>query len=246
MSNLSNEVVLISGANRGIGRAFVEGALARGASKVYAAVRRLEEGQKLASELGAKVVPILFDLEKPESIVQAASQASDTTFVIHNAGVLEPSTALGPQAITSLEKQIEVNVTGLIRVAQAFAPVLKKNGGGKLVQLNSVVSIKNFASVATYSASKAAAYAITQSLREELLPQGTEVYSVHPGPIATDMAKQAGMHEMGVPPVVVADALYEAVEKKEFHVFPDPMAADFWKAYQSYAKAVVEPLPVQA
>lgn len=128
----------------------------------------------------------------------------------------------------------------MIRVAEAFAPVLKANGGGALVQLNSVVSIKTFPAFATYSASKAASYAITQALRESLAEQGTEVVSVHPGPIATDMAKSVGLEETAEPPSLVANAIFDALENKTFHVFPDSMAKQLWAGYQNYAENVIE------
>ena len=240
MSFIQNAVVLITGANRGIGRSLVEGALQRGARKVYAAVRRPESAQELVQQFGFKVVPLRLDLEVPSSIEEAARLAQDTQVVVHNAGIAEMGGVLDPTAVQQLEHQMLVNASGLIRVAQAFAPVLKAQGGGTLAQLNSVASIKTFAAGATYSASKAAAYAITQALREELAAQGTHVVSVHPGPIATDMARQAGFFEQAEPASVVGDALFEAIEQKRFHVFPDSFARSFWQGYESYARSVVE------
>lgn len=235
---MSQSIVLVTGANRGIGKAIVAEALQRGAARVYAAVRTLDHS--LVEELGERVVPLHLDLEDPHSIARAARIASDVQIVIHNAGVLEKARPLSNNAISSLEFQIKVNVAGLLHVAQAFAPVLKANGGGSLVQLNSVASVKSFVEAATYSASKAASYSITQALREELATQGTQVISVHPGPIATDMARQAGIVEGAEPPSVVARAIFEAIEKGDFHVFPDSVARQFWGGYQSYAQTVVE------
>lgn len=240
MSSIQNSVVLVTGANRGIGKALVEGALQRGARKVYAAVRRPETARELVDAFGSKVVPLRLDLEAPESIEEAARLAQDVQVLIHNAGIAEMGGALEAGAVAQLEHQILVNVSGLIRVAQAFAPVLKSQGGGTLAQLNSVVSIKAFGAAATYSASKAAAYAITQALREELAAQGTLVVSVHPGPIATDMARQAGFFDQAEPASVVVDALFEAVENQQFHVFPDSFAGQIGQAYQSFAQSVVE------
>jgi NAD(P)-dependent dehydrogenase (short-subunit alcohol dehydrogenase family) len=240
--SLQNQVLLVTGANRGIGKAIVAGAIQRGATKVYAAVRSLDSGAALVEEFGPRVVTIHFDLESPPSILEAARAASDVNAVIHNAGVFHGAGALAENAVATLESQINVNASGLLRVAQAFAPVLKANGGGSLVQLNSVASIKSFAQGATYAASKAASYILTQSLREELAKQGTHVVSVHPGPIATDMAREGGMYEQGESPSVVADAIFVALEEKTFHVFPDSLAQQFWLAYSSYAQAFVEPL----
>jgi short-subunit dehydrogenase len=108
------------------------------------------------------------------------------------------------------------------------------------VQLNSVASLKNFADFATYCASKAAAYSITQALREELASQNTLVVSVHPGPIKTDMASDAGLAEMADPPEVVSEAIVAALEAGTFHVFPDTMARQFGEAYASFAENIIE------
>jgi NAD(P)-dependent dehydrogenase (short-subunit alcohol dehydrogenase family) len=145
-----------------------------------------------------------------------------------------------------MQFEFDVNVYGLLHMAQAFAPVLKKNGGGAFVQLNSVASIKAFADVGTYSASKAAAYSLTQSLRDVLAQQGTIVVSVHPGPIATDMADQAGLTKVAQPASVVADAVLAAIDNGDFHVFPDDIAKQIGGAYDSFAKNVVEAQAVEA
>ncbi|MGB3614935.1 MAG: SDR family NAD(P)-dependent oxidoreductase, partial [Elainellaceae cyanobacterium] len=118
--------------------------------------------------------------------------------------------------------------------------VLKANGGGVFAQLNSVVSMKTFSNFATYSASKAAAYSITQALRELLADQGTIVLSVHPGPIATDMGDEAGLTEIAEPPTLVADGIIAALKAGNFHVFPDSMAKQIGGAYASFATNVVE------
>lgn len=241
MSQLKDEIVLVTGANRGIGRAILAEAIRRGSNKVYAAVREVESAEPLRREFGEKVVPLPLDLSRPETVKDAAAVAQDVTLVINNAGALAMTTALDDDAIASLESLIDINASGLLRVAQAFAPVLEKNGGGTLVQVNSVVSVKAYGESMAYSASKAASYSITQSLREQLASRGTKVISVHPGPIATDMANQAGIGQDAEPPSVVAEALFEAWAKGEFHVFPDSMAKSVWSQYEPYAKAVIEP-----
>jgi len=232
-------VALVTGANRGIGKAIVEGLIAAGASKVYAAVRKPDSARPLVDQHGDTVVPVELDLAKPETITAAAETASDVELVVNNAGILNKADALDPGAFDAFAEEVEINCFGLLRVAQAFAPVLQANGGGAFAQLNSVASIKNF-DFSTYSASKAAAYMFTQSLRDKLGPKGTLVVSVHPGPIGTDMAESAGLSDIADPPSVVADALIDALKAGEFHCFPDSMAKDFWQAYEGYAKAMVE------
>ncbi len=233
-------VALVTGANRGIGKAIVESLIEHGADKVYAAVRSLENADSLVETLGDKIVPVRIDLTQPETIIAAARQCRDVNFLVNNAGVLSISTPLSENAIESLQGEFDVNVFGLIRIAQAFAPVLKENGGGVFVQLNSVASLKSFTDFATYSASKAAAYSITQSLRELLAAQGTRVLSVHPGPIATDMGEEAGLSEIAEPVEVVPDAIIDSLATDLFHIFPDSLARKVGIVYQTFARDIIE------
>ena len=244
--DINNKVALVTGANRGIGKTLVEALVRAGASKVYAAVRNIESASPLIQDFGDKVVPISIDLSNPETIKEAAEVAADSQIIINNAGVLKTAGPLDESAASNMKFEFDVNVYGLLHMAQAFAPVLKKNGGGAFVQLNSVATIKAFANVGTYSASKAAAYSLTQSLRDDLAKQGTIVVSVHPGPIATDMADQAGLTEVAQPASVVADAVLAAIVNGDFHVFPDDIAKQIGGAYDSFAKNVVEAQAVEA
>lgn len=240
MNSVENSVVLVTGANRGIGKSIVETMIKAGAAKVYAAARDVDALAPLVDRYGDKVTPINIDLNNPDSITKAASVAADVEIVVNNAGILRTSDPLAVDAIAAMQEEVEVNVYGLMRVAQAFAPVLKQNGGGVLVQLNSVASLKNFAAFATYSASKAASYSITQGIRDMLSEQGTQVISVHPGPIATDMANNAGMGDIAEPAELVPQVIIEAIKNGAFHAYPDTMAKQIGDAYQSFASSVVE------
>lgn len=199
-----------------------------------------ERHDALTAEHGDRIVPLRIDLNDPVSITTAAENATDVEIVINNAGMLNVANPLATNAVAAMQEEMEVNVYGLMRMAQAFAPVLSENGGGALVQMNSVASMKNFADFATYSASKAASYSITQGLRDTLEAQGTRVLSVHPGPIATDMADNAGLGEIAEPAELVPQAIIAAIESGEFHVFPDTMARQVGAAYQEFARNVVE------
>lgn len=238
--HVEGKVALVTGANRGIGRAIVELLVAHGASKVYAAVRKPDSVADLVQAHGKKIEPVLIDLEKPETIAAAAKQARDVELVVNNAGAYRPGVPLDDDAVESLDYHMNVNCVGLVRMAQAFAPVLKANGGGALVQLNSIVSLKCFAESAAYCASKAASYSITLALRDQLAEQGTAVVSVFPGPIATHMAADAGLEDIAEPPSVVGEAIVDALAAGEFRAFPDSIAKSYGAAYRSFATEIVD------
>ncbi|MGB5211362.1 MAG: SDR family oxidoreductase [Gammaproteobacteria bacterium] len=240
MDSVKDRVVLITGANRGIGKSIVEEFLRAGARKIYAAARNPASLDALTTAHGDRVAPLRIDLNDPASITAAAQEATDVEIVVNNAGILSIANPLASSAVAVMQEEMEVNVYGLMRMAQAFAPVLKANGGGALVQLNSVASLKNFADFATYCASKAAAYSITQGLRDVLKQQGTRVLSVHPGPIATDMADNAGLTELAEPAALVPQAIMSALKSGEFHVFPDTMAKQIGAAYKDFASNIVD------
>lgn len=253
---VQDKVILVTGANRGIGKAFVEGFLAHGAKKVYAAVRNVESATTAFPEAcqRSKVIPLAMDLSKPETIHAAAKIATDVDIVINNAGIISHTGPLdGDTTVERLQHEMTVNVYGFIAVAQAFAPLLEqRNGCGILVQLNSVASLRcGVSTVATYSASKAASFSITQALRQELKSKGVHVVSVHPGPIATEMLASAlkEFQDMAEPPSNVADRLIDALINRDedsdkpnpaFLVYPDEKSSHLGTAYESFAKKVLE------
>ncbi len=238
--DVDGKIALVTGANRGIGRAIVESLLKHGAAKVYAAVRNTASVAPLAEKYGDRVVAVPVDMQRPDTIAALADSCQDAEIVINNAGVLRVSPPLGENTIEDFEYELQVNVFGLLHMARAFAPVLKANGGGAFVQLNSVASMKCFEGFATYSASKAAAYSLTLALRQQLGEQGTQVLSVHPGPIDTDMADSAGLTGMGEPASVVGEGLVAALKSGDFRLFPDSMAKKIGDQYASFAEAIVD------
>ncbi|MEM7600427.1 MAG: SDR family oxidoreductase [Verrucomicrobiota bacterium] len=221
--------VLITGANRGIGIKLLEGFLQKGAGKVYAAVRSVNSVQSLVDRYQERVVPIRLDLTDQESVSSAAEKANDVDIVVNNAGVLRATDLQDEGALEALRFEIEVNLYGLIRMVWAFAPVLKANGGGYFVQINSIASIPDFA---TFTASKAAAYSITQTLQSTLAKQNTRVISVHPGPILTDMGIEAGLTDIAEPAEVVAAALFDAIATGKFHAWAGSLAKRIGATYE--------------
>lgn len=238
--NVKGSKAIVTGANRGIGRAITEGLLNAGADKVYGAVRNLSSLDGLVSEYGARIIPVEFDLERPETAVAAANIANDVNIVVSNAGVVKLASPLDDGMLEGLKYQMERNVYPVVSLARAFGPVLGQNGGGAFVQMNSLASLKNFLPFTGYSASKAAAYSVTQGLREAWAQQGTQVISVIAGPIKTDMSDAAGMGEGAPPPSLVAEGILSALESGSFFVYPDPMAQEVARAYEPFSKGVLE------
>ena len=178
---LANATVFITGANRGIGLAFARAALARGARKVYAAARDPD------SVTLAGVVPVRLDVNNPEAVATAARNAGDVTLLINNAGIARFGGFLTPDGLESAREQMETNFFGPLRVTQAFAPVLAANGGGALLNVLSVASWISRPQLAVYAASKAAVWSLTNGLRNELSPHGTQVLGLHMGFVDTDL-----------------------------------------------------------
>jgi len=237
--DVKGKTALVTGANRGIGKSIVETLINHDAIKVYTAVRDLSLVQSLQSVYGAKIVPVQIDLTQADSIFRVAEQSQDVDLVVNNAGVLTSTSILDQKAIENLKFEFAVNVFGLLQMAQAYAPVLVKNKGA-FVQLNSVASVRAVPFIGTYSASKAAAYSITQSLYQDLANQGVQILSVHPGPIATDMADAAGITDEAEEPSVVAQGIVTALKAGQFHLFPDSLAEKVGQAYANYAENVIE------
>ena len=156
---IENAVVLVTGANRGIGLAFVRELLARGARKVYAAAR---DQSTIVPQPGVQALRL--DVNNPEEVAAAAAQASDVSLVINNAGIAQPGGFLAADSEEVMRRIFETNVFGVLRVSKAFAPVLQSNGGGALLNVLSVASWVNGGELAAYSASKAAAWSLTNAL----------------------------------------------------------------------------------
>ncbi|VAW45520.1 3-oxoacyl-[acyl-carrier protein] reductase [hydrothermal vent metagenome] len=242
---IKNKTIVVTGANRGIGKAVVETFLAHGAKKIYLAVRNLESVNPLTAQYGKQVEAVYVNLDEPESIKALATKTQDAEIVVNNAGVLIPANLLSKQAEASLNKELNINTYGLLRMAQAYTPILEKHPEAAFIQLNSVASIKNFADFTTYSASKAAAYSITQGLKDNWSEKGIHILSVHPGPIDTEMAHKAGIGELAEPSSVVSEGIVKALQTGEFHLFPDTIAKNIESVYKNYAINIIEPLPQQ-
>ena len=200
---LTGSTALVTGANRGLGAAFARGLLAAGARTVYAGARNPVESDVPG------LVPVRLDITDPGQVAEAARRLCDVTLVINNAGVFHGAHALDDGVEEALRADLETNVFGTLAVSRAFAPVLAANGGGALVNVLSVASWRSAPQFAAYGASKAAAWSVTNSLRLELRPLGTQVVAVHAGFLDTDMAASVNAPKTSPDEVVakVLDAL---------------------------------------
>jgi NAD(P)-dependent dehydrogenase (short-subunit alcohol dehydrogenase family) len=179
---IENATVLVTGANRGLGLAFTRELLARGARKVYAGAR------DSATITLPGVQSLKLDVTNPADVAAAAALAKDVSLVINNAGIAQTGGFLAPDSEEVARRIFETNFFGMLRMSKAFSPVLKANGGGALLNVLSVVSWVSGA-MAAYSASKSAAWSLTNALRLELAAQNTQVLALHMGFVDTDLAR---------------------------------------------------------
>lgn len=211
--DLKNAVVLITGANRGLGLAFAQEALARGARKVYAGAR------DPSSITLPGVEAIKLDVTNAADVAAAAAHASDVTLVINNAGIAATGGFLEPGSVESAQRHLDTNLIGSLRVAQAFAPVLAANGGGALLNVLSIASWINGPLLGVYAMSKSAAWAMTNGLRTELRAQGTQVVGLHMGFVDTDLTK--GLDAPKSTPQAIVKQAFDGLEAGAVEVLAD-------------------------
>ena len=238
---IADSTILVTGANRGIGKALVDEALRSGAKRVYAGVR-----QRFA-HTDSRVVPLTLDLTNAAQIRSAAESVDALDILINNAGI-SVQNDLSDRA--ALERLLAVNLFGTYDVTQAFLPVLARPRSA-IVNVLSLASLAAVPFDSLYSISKAAAFSLSQSVRALLAGQGVRVHIVLPGPIDTDMAR--GLDISKASPESTARAILDGVEREDEEIFPDPMSeaiAEAWrggavKALQRQFAAYVEQTPVK-
>ena len=233
--NISGSVALVTGANRGLGLAFARELVRRGAAKVYGAAR--DPGK--VTEPG--VQPVALDITDGDQVEQAAEQCADVSLLVNNAGVLRYSTFTSAPDLEAARQEMETNYFGTLRMCQAFAPVLAAVGGGAIVNMLSVTSFFTNPFDASYGASKAAEWSLTNGVRLELHHQGTLVVAVHAGFIDTEMAALASAPKIS--PESVAGQVFDAVEAGQVEVLADERSRDV-KAKLSRDHELIYP-PIQ-
>lgn len=231
---LHNAVVLVTGANRGLGQEFARQAVAAGARKVYAAARNP------ASINIPGVIPLQLDVTNPVDIARVALDHPDITLLINNAGIAETGGILSPEADQMLQRQMEVNVFGPLRLSQAFAPVLAANGGGAVINVLSIASWITGPLLATYSVTKSAAWSMTNALRHELQTQQTQVLGLHVGFIDTDLTKDLDVPK--VTPTAVVEATFAGLEQDAHQVLADDVTRQVHGALSGYPDIYLLPI----
>lgn len=234
-TKIKGTVALVTGANRGIGRAITEALLERGAEKVYAAARKPESLGELQEKYGDQVVPLQLDVTDAQQVEAAAQSATDIRLLVNNAGVVVGGGLTDEGIVEAARQEMEVNYFAPLHLLQRFSPILAHNGGGAVVNLSSVAGLSNFPFFPTYSASKAAVHSLTQAARALLGGQKTTVHGVYPGPVDTDMAK--GLEMDKATPSDVARAILDGLESGTADIFPDTFAQGFGQQFQASPKA---------
>jgi len=226
MTDITGSIVFVTGANGGLGAEFVRQALELGATKVYATARSPRHWED------ERIVPIALDVTDPASIAAAAEIAQDVTILINNAGV-SGGRSLLTMPINEVRAVYETNVFGPIEIVQAFAPILAANGGGAVVDIHSALSW--LATPGAYSSTKAALWSVTNTLRIELAPHGTQVVGVHLGYTDTPLIAALDVPK-GDPRDVVAE-VYEGVRAGALEVLADDTS-------RSVKQAISQPVEV--
>lgn len=221
---LKNAVVLVTGSNRGLGKALVEACLAAGAKRVYAGARDPKELVDLVRSGEGRVTPVQLDIENADSLAAAAELAQDLELLINNAGVLSSYSVLRSSP-NDIGRDFAVNCFGTLAATKAFLPALELAGArasAALVNILSIVSLANMPALGGYCAAKAAAYSITQALRAELQGKNIRVHAVLPGAIDTDMVRAFEMVKAS--PESVARGVLAGIEQGLEEILPDPAA----------------------
>ena len=234
--DISGCTALVTGANRGIGREFVEALLKRGAKKVYACSRNVENLEELITANPDRVQGIQLDVTEIDQILAAAEQAADVNLLVNNAGINRLQAFIAGDDLTAAREEMNTNYFGTMAMCRAFAPVLGQNGGGAIVNMLSILARVNLPMMGSLCASKAAGLSLTQGVRAELAGQGTTVLAVMPGAVDTDMSRDFPPPKL--PPAEVAEQTLDALEAGEEELYPGDMATGVSQGLNADAKAV--------
>jgi NAD(P)-dependent dehydrogenase (short-subunit alcohol dehydrogenase family) len=228
----SNQTVLVSGANRGIGAATVRELLKTNVKKIYAGARRLES---LPDFGDARVVPLQLDITDQASVDAAVKRAADTDILLNNAGTAVFANFI-ESPIELINGDMNTNYYGTLRIIRAFTPVFEARKSGTIANVVSVVGLTSAPGLAGYSASKAALQSLTQTLRVTLKGSGIKVLGIYPGPIDTDLAKDIPL--VKATPEHAAEQIVKGIAAGETYIFPDPVALHIGQLWATDGKTL--------
>lgn len=234
---IEGSVALVTGANRGIGRALAQALLEHGAAKVYAAARDPKTLTALQERYGSRLIPLRLDVTDAEHVADAVRQATDVDLLFSNAGAFEPTELVDESIVDVARREMEVNYFGALRMMHGFADTLAQRRG-VIININSAAGLSNVPLQPTYSASKAAQHSLIQAFRAVLAVRGVTVHGVYPGPVDTDMTKDLPPQFVKTPPEDVARKVLDGIEAGDEDIFPDPFAASFGEQFHASPKAV--------
>ena len=230
--HIKNTVALVTGSNRGIGKALVEALIEAGARKIYASARNIAELNFDGGD--TEVIPLQLDILDHNRIREIASEAKDVNLLFNNAGTLDFGDILDVP-LDHIKRNFDVNFYGTLAVARGFVPVIEANGGA-IVNTLTLLSLASMPGLAAYNASKAAAWSMTLSLRASLADKNIDVHGVFPGAVDTDMLDGVEMPKAN--PADVAQAIINGVNQGQEDIFPDSMSTEVYQAWRKDHKAV--------
>ena len=234
--NISGSVALVTGANRGIGRTLVETLVGKGARKIYASARNVATLQELTTSHPGVVVSIELDITDHSAVARAATASQDVDLLINNAGISHVTGLIEAKTLDNARAEMETNYFGTLAMCRSFAPILRSNGGGCIVNVLSVLSQVILPVIGSYCASKAAALRLTEGVRAELAAQKTTVIAVMPGAVDTEMTKDFQIPKML--PTEVAQAVMAAIETGTEEIYPGNEALRLSQGLATDPKAV--------
>ena len=235
--SIKDSIAIVSGANRGIGKAITEALLNKGIKKVYAGARKPESLTALQEQYGERLVPVQLDVTNQTSVENAAKATLDATMLINNAGVMAHGGFNDKNILESIHQNMEVNVLGVARLTQAVLPNIANKPNAVIATVSSVVGLGSMPMVNGYSVSKAAVHSMIQGLRGELQDSNVLVAGIYPGPIETDMVKDFEGIELDKPENLAKNVVAGLAQGEE-DIFPDVMSAKVKQAYGTTPKEV--------
>jgi len=225
MNLFKNAVVLLTGADGGIGTSFVNELIKKKVRKIYITGINKENLLLLASNYPDILFPVLLDVTNPKEIKDFCSQYRDINILINNAGVELKSDFLNLRAHEFAQFEMSVNYIGIVNLTNELLPILKSNSNSAIINILSIASLSVIKRLSTYCASKTAAHIFTQSIREDLLPFKIKVFGIYPGYVDTSMSSDITYQKIS--PNKLVENICNEINLDKFNVFPDPMSLEF-------------------